>query len=248
MAFLDYTGLTRFWDKVKDYIASHSGSRGNAAIFTGTCNTAAYSETKLVVCPDYDQLVKGDIIYVTFSYTNTANLSMLGLNVNSTGGKGIKKYNNGNTVQNLSRADDIRNGPPIKFIYNGTYWIMDAATTVRARKIANEYAAKPFLVAERGTDAESDTTIGTSSYVYYESGKLYVSGYEAVTKAMVSDSITAGSTSMNVPTVHSVAAYIANQGFIGSNQGAANAGKFLVVNSSGVVEPVSMTAWQGGSY
>lgn len=33
-----------------------------------------------------------------------------------------------------------------------------------------------------------------------------------------------------------------------SNQGVANAGKFLVVNSSGVVEPVSMTAWQGGSY
>ena len=33
-----------------------------------------------------------------------------------------------------------------------------------------------------------------------------------------------------------------------SNQGVANAGKFLVVNSNGTVEPVSMTAWQGGSY
>ncbi len=31
-------------------------------------------------------------------------------------------------------------------------------------------------------------------------------------------------------------------------QGAANAGKFLVVGSDGNVSPVAMTAWQGGSY
>ena len=37
-------------------------------------------------------------------------------------------------------------------------------------------------------------------------------------------------------------------GKVSINQGAGNAGKFLVVNSSGNVEPVSMTAWQGGSY
>ncbi len=35
---------------------------------------------------------------------------------------------------------------------------------------------------------------------------------------------------------------------VASNQGTGNAGKFLVVNSSGIVEPVEMTAWQGGSY
>ena len=32
------------------------------------------------------------------------------------------------------------------------------------------------------------------------------------------------------------------------NQGTTNAGKFLVVNSQGNIEPVSMTAWQGGDY
>lgn len=31
-------------------------------------------------------------------------------------------------------------------------------------------------------------------------------------------------------------------------QGVSHAGKFLVVNSSGNVEPITMTAWQGGSY
>lgn len=37
-------------------------------------------------------------------------------------------------------------------------------------------------------------------------------------------------------------------GAVASNQGSGNAGAFLVVNSSGIVEPVTMTAWQGGSY
>ena len=37
-------------------------------------------------------------------------------------------------------------------------------------------------------------------------------------------------------------------GAVASNQGSGNAGAFLVVNSSGIVEPVEMTAWQGGTY
>ena len=32
------------------------------------------------------------------------------------------------------------------------------------------------------------------------------------------------------------------------NQGTANAGKFMVVGSDGVVAPVAMSAWQGGSF
>ena len=37
-------------------------------------------------------------------------------------------------------------------------------------------------------------------------------------------------------------------GAVASSQGSGNAGAFLVVNSSGVVEPVQMSAWQGGTY
>lgn len=37
-------------------------------------------------------------------------------------------------------------------------------------------------------------------------------------------------------------------GKVSTSQGKANAGKFLVVNSQGNVEPVTMAAWQGGSY
>lgn len=37
-------------------------------------------------------------------------------------------------------------------------------------------------------------------------------------------------------------------GKVAVSQGAANAGKFLIVGSDGNVAPVAMTAWQGGSY
>lgn len=37
-------------------------------------------------------------------------------------------------------------------------------------------------------------------------------------------------------------------GKVAVSQGAANAGKFMIVGSDGNVAPVSMQAWQGGSY
>lgn len=37
-------------------------------------------------------------------------------------------------------------------------------------------------------------------------------------------------------------------GKLATNQGTANAGKFMVVGSDGVVAPVTMQTWQGGSY
>lgn len=33
-----------------------------------------------------------------------------------------------------------------------------------------------------------------------------------------------------------------------ANQGSSNAGKFLVVGNDGVVVPVTISVWQGGSY
>lgn len=35
---------------------------------------------------------------------------------------------------------------------------------------------------------------------------------------------------------------------LNTNQGTSNAGKFMVVNSSGNIVPVAMEVWQGGSY
>lgn len=49
--------------------------------------------------------------------------------------------------------------------------------------------------------------------------------------------------------VHNKPTYTASDvGAVASDQGVANAGKFLVVDNDGVVTPVTMTTWQGGSY
>lgn len=37
-------------------------------------------------------------------------------------------------------------------------------------------------------------------------------------------------------------------GKVSVSQGAANAGKFMIVGSDGNITPVAMPAWQGGSY
>lgn len=37
-------------------------------------------------------------------------------------------------------------------------------------------------------------------------------------------------------------------GAVASNQGSANAGKFLIIGSDGTVTPITMSAWQGGNY
>jgi len=51
-----------------------------------------------------------------------------------------------------------------------------------------------------------------------------------------------GAVSLSIPSTAS------EVGAIASNQGAGNAGKFMVVGSDGVVVPVTMATWQGGSY
>ena len=40
----------------------------------------------------------------------------------------------------------------------------------------------------------------------------------------------------------------ADVGAVAADQGAANAGKFLVVGNDGIVVPVTMSVWQGGNY
>ena len=44
----------------------------NIRIFTGTCSTAAATAAKVVTCAEYDALTAGDILFVKFTYANTA--------------------------------------------------------------------------------------------------------------------------------------------------------------------------------
>lgn len=155
--------------------------RGNATIFVGRCDSGADTSTKVVDCPDYDQLVNGDIIYVHFSYTNNVQPYSLKLNVNSTGAKDIKTYSSTYAYVNLNSAKDIRKGVPVKFLYMGGYWVMDAASKIKVRDIENEVASKTLLVADQSNATDADASVGMAHYVSYSSGKLYVRGSEVIT-------------------------------------------------------------------
>lgn len=98
---------------------------GNAKIFYGTCATAAATVSKVVTCAAFTaaDLVKGALIFVTFSSTNSGAVADLTLNVNSTGPKFIKKIYNASSTANLNSVGELRADRTYLFGYDGTYWV-----------------------------------------------------------------------------------------------------------------------------
>lgn len=119
--YLDKTGLSYFWDKIKSKFLS--GNVGG--VFYGTCSTAAGTAAKVVECAGFtaDNLKAGTIIIVTFTATNSGAVASLTMNVNSTGAKPIKYINNG-TLGNLSSAGYLKANVEYPFYYDGTNWVV----------------------------------------------------------------------------------------------------------------------------
>lgn len=80
----------------------------------GQCDTGASVAAKVVTCSGFE-LVKGAMIAVHFTYSNTATLATL--NVNSTGAKEIATGNTVSGQDNFWYAGEI-----MMFTYDGTYW------------------------------------------------------------------------------------------------------------------------------
>ena len=97
---------------------------GNAKIFYGTCDTAAGTTEKAVTCTEFTSgdLVKGAVVFVAFTNTNSGAVANLTLNVNGTGAKPIKKYYN-NGINNLTSAAELIANSIIPFVYIGTHWV-----------------------------------------------------------------------------------------------------------------------------
>ncbi len=87
----------------------------------GTCNTAAGTKEKAVICTNFDKLLTGVTIHVKFENTNT--IADPTLNVNSTGAKAIKRY--GTTAPSTSASTSWQAGQVISFTYDGSYWQMN---------------------------------------------------------------------------------------------------------------------------
>ena len=87
----------------------------------GTCETLDSVAQKVVVLPNFDELLTGVTIHVKFSHTNSA--SNASLNVNGTGSKLIDRYGSispGNTEDTSWQDDSV-----VSFTYDGTYWIIN---------------------------------------------------------------------------------------------------------------------------
>lgn len=87
----------------------------------GTCETAAATVAKVVVCANFDQLITGVTIHVKFTYSNTA--ANPTLNVNSTGAKSIYRY--GSTAAGNAASSSWNAGAVISFTYDGSAWQMN---------------------------------------------------------------------------------------------------------------------------
>lgn len=143
---------------------------GDAKVYHGTCSTAAGTAQKDVTLDDADfadaQLVKGVIVFVTFSNTNSAAVADLKLKVGTSTVKPLKREYNGGTG-NLGGVSWLRANCTYMFTYDGTNWVnltdnqnstysaMDVAemktgTATTSRVIRADYL-KTFLSTLGGT-------------------------------------------------------------------------------------------------
>lgn len=110
--FLDTTGLTYFWGKVKAHVASVLNPH------FGTCSTAAGTAAKTVTISGIDELTVGLTIMVKF--TNANSKASPTLKVNNLDAKPIMRY--GTTAPGTSAASSWNAGSVVIMVYDGTYW------------------------------------------------------------------------------------------------------------------------------
>lgn len=117
--YLDETGLSHLWEKIKAKITSDIATNTGKMIPYGYCTTAAKTVAKVVtVSPAVTELTTGLTIAVKFQYANgVANPT---LNVNDTGAKAIKRY--GTTAPATSATSSWNVNSVITLTYDGTYW------------------------------------------------------------------------------------------------------------------------------
>lgn len=113
--------------KTSDLANDSLYARGHIASFHGTCTTGAATAEKAVTCADFKatDLVAGAIIVVSFSETNSAAVTDLTLNVNSTGAYHIKR-NSAGTIGNLDAVGNLKASSSYMFYFDGSYWVIAA--------------------------------------------------------------------------------------------------------------------------
>lgn len=139
---------------------------GNGRVFYGTCNSTASTAEKAVTCSSFvgDDLVAGTMIMVKFSITNTASVSSLTLNVNSTTAKSIRYIYNG-SYSTIPGAGYLKENQIYKFIYDGTYWIVEMSYDTNTNTLLRTYASSTNIeVPLIAQSSANSTTAAWTSY------------------------------------------------------------------------------------
>ena len=131
--YLDITGLSYFYGKIKAHITSvlptktsdltnDSGFITSPNVVYCTCSTAAATAAKVatVESGSLASLHEGDQAIVKF--TNANGVASPTLKIGSTDAKSIKRY--GTTAPSTSAATSWNAGSAIMFVYDGNYWQM----------------------------------------------------------------------------------------------------------------------------
>lgn len=151
-------------------------TRGNRAIWEGTCTTSASTSAKTVPLGGFnatDQDV-GVMVVVTFDHTNTAPVSGLTLNVQNRGAKPVKCFKGGQ-VSDLVDPGDLSGTMP--FIYDGANWVTwyDTSEENTDEKVLQQYQSesgysywRPILVGKSasGTEGFAPSTVTDLTYVF----------------------------------------------------------------------------------
>ena len=137
-----------------------------AGFFKGTCPTAASVATKAVTCPSFIQadLVTGAMVFVTFSYTNSAAVADLKLDVNNTGAKGMKYMRNA-AESNLPNVGYIRANMTYRFVYTGTYWVCDTDYDANSNTVPSAYCTTAATTAAK-TATCTNYALRANTYVH----------------------------------------------------------------------------------
>ena len=146
--YLNSTGLSHFWAKIKAFFV-----KGNGKVFVGTCASDAAEVDKVVTCSDFaaSDLVAGTTIYVTFGETNSGAVGSLTMNVNGTGAKHIKYINN-NAIGNIPGAGYLVAGLMYQFIYDGTYWVVQMNYNTNSNDSTTGYGRHTYGTWKPTTD------------------------------------------------------------------------------------------------
>ena len=156
---------------------------GNAKIYYGTCTTAADVAEKQVVCAAYTATrnpTKGDIVYVTFSYTNNVAPGAVKLKVGNSTVKEIR-YQDTTSVTILPDAKYLIANNTYRFTYNGTYWVVmlnynSNINTLQRTFVSNTNIELPLM----GVSGAASATATIPTFSSGTNPNFYTDSYGAI--------------------------------------------------------------------